>query len=146
MTAPSPDSISIPKQSIRRAGLIVGAVVAITVVVLLTLLIAHQVTESDTLGNAINSHEYQSVVLTNGQIYFGKLSSPGDNYYYLRHVYYLTEQATRAGGPKQRALAPIVKDIHAPEDMMVLNRSQIVYMENLKPTGEVSRRLAAARS
>jgi hypothetical protein len=146
VTAPSPDSISIPKQSIRRAGLAVGFVLAVVVVVLLTLLVAHQVEESDTLGSAINPNEYQSVVLTNGQIYFGKLSAPGDNYYYLRHVYYLTEAATRAGGPKQRALAPIVKDIHAPEDMMVINRSQIVYMENLKPSGEVSRRIRAAGS
>ena len=104
----------------------------------------HQLQEGDTLGSAINPNEYQSVVLTNGQIYFGKLSAPGDNYYYLRHVYYLTEQATRAGAPKQRALAPIVKDIHTPEDMMVINRSQIVYMENLKPSGEVSRRIRAA--
>jgi hypothetical protein len=30
--------------------------------------------------------------------------------------------------------------------MMVINRSQIVYMENLKPSGEVSRRIRAAGS
>jgi hypothetical protein len=144
MTAPSSDHISIPKQVVRRTGLAVAALIAIVVVVLLTLLVAHQVEGTDTLGGAINPNEYQSVVLTNGQIYFGKLSAPGGNYYYLRHVYYLTEQATRAGQPKQRALAPITKDVHAPEDMMVINRSQIVYMENLKPTGEVSRRLQQA--
>jgi hypothetical protein len=144
MTTPSSDSIAISKHAVRRMGLAVGAIGVVLVVVLLTLLISHQVEGSDTLGNSINPNEYQSVVLTNGQIYFGKLSAPGDNYYYLRHVYYLTEQATRAGGAKQRALAPIVKDIQAPEDMMVINRSQIVYMENLKPTGEVSRRIRAA--
>jgi hypothetical protein len=144
MTAPSTDNISIPIQPLRRTGLALGAIVLIAAVVLLTLLIAHQIEAGDTLGSAINPNEYQAVVLTNGQIYFGKLSSPGDNYYYLRHVYYLTEQSTRAGQPRQRALAPIVRDVHTPEDMMVINRSQIVYMENLKPTGEVSRRIQQA--
>jgi hypothetical protein len=131
-------------QPIRRVGLAVGAIVLIVVVVVLTLLGAHRVEGSDTLGSAINPNEYQAVVLTNGQIYFGKLTAPGDDFYYLRHVYYLTEQSTRAGQPKQRALAPIVRDVHTPEDMMVINRSQIVYMENLKPNGEVSRRIQQA--
>jgi hypothetical protein len=144
MTSTSANSISIPIQPLRRAGLVVGTIVLAVVVVLLTLLVAHQVEGGDTLGSAINPNEYQAVVLTNGQIYFGKLTSPGDNYYYLRHVYYLTEQSTRAGQPKQRALAPIVRDVHAPEDMMVINRSQIVYVENLKPTGEVSKRIQQA--
>lgn len=144
MSAPSDDSISISKQTVRRIGLVAGAVLTIVVVVLLTLLVSHFVEGSDTLGSAINSSEYQAVVLTNGQIYFGRLSAPGGSYYYLRHVYYLTEQSTRSGAAQQRALAPIVRDVHAPEDMMVINRSQIVYMENLKPTGEVSRRIQQA--
>jgi hypothetical protein len=144
MTAAAPDTFSLPKHAVRRIGLAGAAIAAIVVVVFLTLLIAHQFAGNDTLGSAINPKEYQSVVLTNGQIYFGKLSAPGDDFYYLRHVYYLTAQATRAGQPKQRALAPITKDVHAPEDMMVINRSQIVYMENLKPTGEVSRRIQQA--
>lgn len=144
MTEKTSDSIAIPKDAIRRAGLTAALAIAVVAVVLLTLLISHHVEGGDTLGSAIHPNEYQSVVLTNGQIYFGKLSAPGDNFYYLRHVYYLTEQATRAGQPRQRALAPIVKDVHAPEDMMVINRNQIVYMENLKPTGEVSRRIQQA--
>lgn len=144
MATPTPDSISISKRAVRRVGLAFGAVVAVVVIVLVTLLIARHGTVGDPLGSSINPNEYQAVVLTNGQIYFGQLSSPGDDFYYLRHVYYLTEQATRAGQPRQRALAPIVKDVHAPEDMMVINRSQIVYVENLRATGEVSKRIRQA--
>ena len=122
----------------------VGVVLGAAVLVAGAVWIAGRVGESDPLAGAINSRDFQAVVLTNGQIYFGKLSAPGGNFYYLRHAYYLTTAAARTGGAQQRVLAPIVKDVHTPEDLMVINRSHIVYVENLSPTGAVSRRMQQA--
>jgi hypothetical protein len=35
-------------------------------------------------------------------------------------------------------------EIHGPEDLMVINRSQILFVENLKPSGEVSKAISSA--
>ena len=141
MSDSNSDSISISKHAVRRAATAIAAVVAGALLVAGGMWIAGRVEESDPLASAINSRDFQAVVLTNGQIYFGKLSVPGGNFYYLRHAFYLTTAAARTGGTQQRVLAPIVKDVHAPEDLMVINRSHIVYVENLSPSGAVSRRM-----
>lgn len=92
---------------------------------------------------SINSKEYQAVFLSNGQVYFGKLSVPSGNYYYLRHVYYLQSQAvTRGPGGRRQRLIKLGSEIHGPEDLMIINRDQVLYLENLKPSGQVSRAIA----
>jgi hypothetical protein len=141
MGQPSSDSISISEGSIRRAGVLAGAVVLAVVLLAAGYLAGRSVGTTDSLASAINHSEYQSIVLTNGQIYFGKLSAPGGDFYYLTHVYYLTQQASRSGRPLSRVLVPLVSDVHGPEDMMVVNRSQIVYMENLRPNGKAAQLL-----
>lgn len=135
-TTPTNDTISIPRGTIRRGGL---TVLAILVLVAAALGIAYAVRALrpvDPMAAAINSREYQYVSLTNGESYFGKLSAPGGSFYYMRHVYTLTAQSSpRSGKPLQRTLFKLTSEVHGPEDLLVINRSQIVYMENLKPNG-----------
>lgn len=89
---------------------------------------------TDSLPSAINPSEYQMVYLTNGETYFGKVTAPGGGYYYMRHVYTLAAQTSpRSGTPLQRTLIKLTNEIHGPEDLLVLNKRQVVYMENLRP-------------
>lgn len=142
----SSDAISISKSSLRRAGLAAGGLVALVVVVVLIVAIARNVGgSSDPLASAINSSEYQAVFLSNGQVYFGKMSAPGGEFYYLRHVYYLQSQASRRGTASNRTLVPLTRDINTPEDLMVINRRSILFVENLNPAGCASKLLSGHR-
>lgn len=143
MTAAS-DQLSIPRSAVRAAGAVIVTLIALAVLVLLALSIARLLRSPDSLGAAIVPNEYQAVFLTNGQVYFGRLSAPGGDFYYLRHVYYLTSQASlRSGHRAQVVLKPIGSSLHAPQDLMIINRTQISYVENLKPSGAVARYLSA---
>ena len=136
----SSDSLTISKASLRRLGLAIVAVVVLALAAVAVAAAIRSFGPGDTLASAINSSEYQAVFLTNGQVYFGKLSAPGTDFYELRRVYYLSSQVSPQS-PKtpHQTLIKLGSEIHGPEDLMVINRSQILFVENLKPNGEVTR-------
>jgi hypothetical protein len=91
---------------------------------------------------------YQAVFLTNGQVYFGKISNPEGEYVNLKDIYYLQvgpQQGSTQGGTDQPAQQPgqtisLVKlgnELHGPEDEMHINRAQILFYEDLKESGQV---------
>ena len=144
----SPDTvgISIRRSSLRQGGLIVLLVAVLIVLGLIAGLLFRALTPSDPLASAINANEYQAVFLNNGQVYFGKLSAPGGDFYYLTKVYYLASQVSPQGGhaTTRTTLVKLGKEIHGPEDKMIINRADILFVENLKPSGQVSRAIQAA--
>jgi hypothetical protein len=162
LTTSTPDAVTIPKRLLRRPAFFIFFVLAIAVGVIGGVVLSRNngsqspsvvldgtqvaaVATPDALAAALNSSEYQAVFLTNGQIYFGKLTAPGGDYYYLRHIYYLQSQVSPQGGKTvQPSLTKLGGEIHGPEDLMVINRSQILFVENLKPSGEVSKAISSA--
>ncbi|HET9412050.1 MAG TPA: hypothetical protein VFO38_04335 [Candidatus Saccharimonadales bacterium] len=95
-------------------------------------------------GASINSNQYQALFLTNGQVYFGKLSNVNDHYVKLTDIYYLqVQQSVQPADKKQTAeqpqvsLAKLGSELHAPEDAMMVNRDQVLFFENLKDDGKV---------
>jgi flagellar basal body-associated protein FliL len=98
-------------------------------------------------GNeAVSSKEYQAVFLTNGQVYFGKLQNVGDDYLVLTKVYYLQVQqsvqpttvTTDTATSNQAQLVKLGNELHGPEDKMQISSKQVLFWENLKPSGKVS--------
>lgn len=92
---------------------------------------------------------YQAVFLTNGQVYFGKLSDATADYVSLTDIYYLQvvqpplqgqqspgQQAPAANSP-QISLVKLGNELHGPMDKMYINRSQVLFYEDLKPDGQV---------
>jgi len=81
---------------------------------------------------------YQAVFLSNGQVYFGKLSSQKDQWLMLRDIYYLqTTQTPNSLQPGQDPPANInlVKlggELHGPTDAMRINRDSVLFIEDLK--------------
>lgn len=136
----SSDSFAIPKSAVRTVFTAAAAVVILVILAVLFVALARAVaTPADPVGSAINPNEYQAVFLTNGQTYFGKLTAPGGDFYYLRKVYYLAQQKSlQTGKPSGETLVKLGNEIHGPEDLMVINRKAILFIENLKPTGKVS--------
>ncbi len=98
-------------------------------------------------GEAVSG--YQAVFLSNGQVYFGKLSDVSDTYVTLRDIYYLQvvqqqqqlqgQQAVQAGQSPQVSLVKLGNELHGPADVMKINRSQILFYEDLKQDSQVVR-------
>lgn len=92
----------------------------------------------------IDKDRLQAVFLEGGQVYFGSVGELNDEFMRLHNIYYLrVEQQVQ---PEQEAqqdeqqisLAKLGCELHGPEDMMLINRSQIIFWENLKEDGQVT--------
>jgi hypothetical protein len=97
---------------------------------------------------------YQAVFLTNGQVYFGKSSHMDSDYLKLTDIYYLqVNQPLQTGGTgtaaqaaaansanaqTQLSLVKLGNELHGPADEMEINRSQVLFIEDLKSSGQVA--------
>jgi hypothetical protein len=96
--------------------------------------------------SAIKSSEYQALFLTNGQVYFGKLTHTDSGYVKLTNIYYLqvqqtvqpTTTTTTTPNNQQVSLAKLGGELHGPEDSMFVSRQQVLFWENLKSDGKVT--------
>ncbi|MFH0779657.1 MAG: hypothetical protein V1928_02240 [Parcubacteria group bacterium] len=93
-----------------------------------------------------NSGAYQAVFLSNGQVYFGKAAHIHDDYVKLTDIYYL--QLTKAlqdqqppvansQNNQQLMLMKLGNELHGPLDKMLINRSHITFIEDLKEDSQV---------
>ncbi|MBL8031907.1 MAG: hypothetical protein JNK33_06340 [Candidatus Doudnabacteria bacterium] len=92
--------------------------------------------------------EYQAVFLTNGQVYFGKLSEDGGRYIKLTDIYYLQVNQPQIQGSQQTTqqaqqqpqlqLVKLGNELHGPVDEMHINRDQVLFFEDMKADGKVA--------
>jgi hypothetical protein len=82
--------------------------------------------------------EYQLVLLTSGQTYFGKLEKLGTPYPVLQDVFYIQSQADPNTKLVKNNLIKRGKEWHQP-DLMLLDARQIVLIEPVKPTSTVAK-------
>lgn len=99
---------------------------------------------SVTANNSIKGKQFQALFLTNGQVYFGKLAQVNNQYVKLTDIYYLQVQQTvqpkdqsSNSNNQQVSLAKLGGELHGPEDVMYVNRDQVLFWENLKDNGKV---------
>ncbi len=122
------------------------AVIAAVVVILLVL--GGWFAWSKMSGDAgVKGGQYQAVFLTNGQVYFGKVSDINGSYVKVSDIYYLQVQqsvqptdktkTTTGSDSSQVSLAKLGSELHGPEDTMYVSRQQVLFWENLKNDGKV---------
>lgn len=98
-------------------------------------------------AKVVDSTKYQAVFLTNGQVYFGKVSNENSSYVSLAEVHYLIlkkplQNQQKEGDENQEQAKPeysLIKlgsEMHGPSSMSV-NRDQILFIENLKDDSKV---------
>ncbi|MBI4714249.1 hypothetical protein HY771_03650 [Candidatus Uhrbacteria bacterium] len=80
---------------------------------------------------------YQSVFLDNGQVYFGKLKKPSDDFYELTDVFYLQTGSVGLDQASNLSLAKLGGEAHGPEDKMQINKSHILFIEDMKSDSKV---------
>jgi hypothetical protein len=105
-----------------------------------------------TASTQIQSETIQAVFLTNGQVYFGRITSLTDDLVILDDVFYpkaqKTDQATtnedasadtitEAGGVALRKLGK--NEFHEPQDTLYIEPSNILYWENLEKESRVTK-------
>jgi len=112
-----------------------------------------RVVGSLTSDTAVKAKQFQAVFLTNGQVYFGKVTQVDSSYVKLTKIYYLQVTSAASGSqtvqPKasdtanqQVSLAKLGGELHGPEDTMFISRQQILFWENLKGDGKVAKAIA----
>ncbi len=96
-----------------------------------------------------SSSGYQAVFLTNGQVYFGKLSGMTASFATLKDIYYLQVSTPPTAGDaaqlnqqqaqqqQQLSLVKLGQELHGPVDEMKLNRDQVLFYEDIKEDGRV---------
>ncbi|HWT40445.1 MAG TPA: hypothetical protein VN081_04230 [Dongiaceae bacterium] len=96
-------------------------------------------------SSQVDSNRYQAVFLSNGQVYFGKLHGYEGSRPYLTNVYYIqapnTASATGTSSTdtsnQNQQLVKLGSEIHGPDDEIILNKSSILFVENLSNDGKV---------
>ena len=85
----------------------------------------------DEFAGAIDASRYQAVILSNDKVYFGKLTSISDDFFELDSAFFLRETRDDADAEPVRALLPVNREIHAPENTMLIRKDEVVLVENL---------------
>src|SRR5580658_323584 len=88
---------------------------------------------------------YQTVLLTNGAVYFGRLEGLGTPFPVLRDVFYVQNSQDAQTKQVSNILVKRGKEWHAP-DRMILNSNMIVLVEPVNPTSRVAQLIAQAKN
>ncbi len=103
---------------------------------------------SSTSGSSKPS-QWQALFLSNGQVYFGRLSDENSQYATLEEIYYLqlaqspqpegqnTPAAQQSQQQTQISLVKLGNELHGPVDKMKINRDHILFIEDMKSDAKV---------
>ncbi len=122
--------------------MVVAIVIFIIAIIAAIVIVGNNIT-SGSVKSQINKNEYQAVFLNNadGQVYFGKLQDLNKGTFKLTDIYYVkvdkTIQPGQTNNQSNISLAKLGSEIHAPEDVMYINKNSVMFWENLKPSGQV---------
>lgn len=96
----------------------------------------------------VKSDQYQAVFLSNGQVYFGKITNITRDLFVLQEIFYLQvdqqiqpdqEQENNEESEPQIRLTKLGQELHGPEDQMFISSNEVVFWENLKDDSQVVR-------
>jgi len=89
--------------------------------------------------------EYQCVLMTNGQYFFGKIEKAGSAYPVLRNVYYVRQQMDPATKEMKSTIFKRSMEPFAP-NMMYINASSIALIEPVAPDSKLAMLIKQAES
>lgn len=153
--APQPSQGKMTVQKSKRykgEGLRILNVILLVMVALIIGLIALYVAVggNNNENKYVDKTKFQAIFLNGGQVYFGKVHSLNDKFITLDNIYYLRvnqqvqpNQSTTSSANQDVSLAKLGCELHGPTDVMVINREQVLFWENLKPDGQVTKAISA---
>lgn len=120
--------------------------VTITIIVLITTspltipifkFVKNKVTAKLILGG------WRALFLTNGQVYFGKITSLNNRELTIKDIYYLQDDGVDSPEKLERMLGQNISliklgsELHNPKDKMIINTLHIIFYEKLEDKGGV---------
>jgi hypothetical protein len=120
-------------RGVSRIGLIAATALVLLFVVLV---ISFFIEESSSNSRVKFDTSYQAVLLTNGNVYFGKLQDYGGRFPVLTDVFYIQSSVNPDTKQPVNVLVKRGKELHEP-DRMYLNPSQIILVEPVGPHSKV---------
>lgn len=133
------NAIVIPVSALRRifAMLLVLILLIVLVLIVRTQLFRAGIATlfAPSAAEVIDRNAYQAVFLSGGQVFFGKLQPQGDDYFLLTDVFYLTSSSDPNAQPQ---LVKRGNEVQAPVEPMIIPSRQVLYIENLRPDGQVA--------
>jgi hypothetical protein len=100
----------------------------------------------------VDEKKFQAIFLNGGQVYFGKIHSLNSKFITIDNIYYLRvnqqvqpdqKAAADSAANQDVSLAKLGCELHGPTDVMVINRDQVLFWENLKDDGQVAKAITA---
>ncbi len=85
----------------------------------------------DDFAGVVDDSRYQAVILSNDKVYFGQLEGASDDFFRLDAAFFLRETRENADAEPVRALLPVNREIHAPDNTMLIRKAEVVLIENL---------------
>lgn len=123
----------------------IGVVAAIAAVVILIIasIVLLAAGNGSSESKYVKTNKLQAVFLNTGQVYFGNIKALNSKYLTLTNIYYL--QTSNGGSSNSNSNVTLVKlgcELHEPYDLMVINRDQVTFWENLQDNGQVATAVA----
>jgi hypothetical protein len=87
--------------------------------------------DGNPLAGNIDTGRFQAVILTNDKVYFGRLTEVNDTFFRLDDAFFLRETRESADAEPVRTLLPVNRELHAPENRMLIRQDEVVLVENL---------------
>ena len=125
----------------KTASLITA--IAACIIALMLAVIAHQ--NSRRQSPPVLKTPFQGILLTNGQVFFGRLEGAETPFPVLRDVYYVRSQINSETKQATNTLIKRGQEWHAP-DSMILNASHILSIEPVGPDSQMGKLISENRS
>lgn len=128
----------------KEIGIIAVGVLVIILIAVLLSWYSFSYFKPGELQSSVSLEGYQAVFLDNGQVYFGKVENPEQEYVKLTDIYYIQLNKALQGQDEEKAAAQpdislikLGKELHGPTDVMYIQREHILFMENLADDSKV---------
>ncbi len=91
----------------------------------------------------VNADSYQEVTLSDGRVYYGKITDMDSAFMTLENVYYMQQnfQTASEANPQQEpiTLTKLGEERSCPSDNLYINRDQVIQWTNIRSEGEVAK-------
>lgn len=146
----TPESINLkkPKKNVKK---IIGYIL-IVIIILVVVGVIGWLIKNKNISSSVFSvkTEWQAVFLSDREVYFGKIVGANTEVVTISNVYYLQDIGALQQGEnnlnQQKGEIKLIKlgnEIHGPLDEMQINKSQIMFVENLKDDSKMVQAIKA---
>jgi hypothetical protein len=130
------NAIVVPISALRRIFVMLLVLIALVILVLVvrTQLFRAGISTlfAPSAAEVIDRNSYQSIFLTNGSSYYGKLAPQGDDWFVLSDVFYISVSDQTGTQLIKRGSEP-----WGPKDPMIIPKDQVLVIENMRDDSDV---------